>query len=118
MGDDSEREASPASEALTEFVRALVKAWAEELERIRPALDALARFMSDPEVRAVLERAKTEPRPQPCHCLCGYSHPADKGVCDMEGVTTRRYVTEAMGTADVLLCAPCAVAQGLAELSR
>ena len=40
-----------------------------------------------------------------------FPHPDDKGVCDGRAVLTRR-----VGTADTRLCAPCAVAQGVAEM--
>jgi hypothetical protein len=48
---------------------------------------------------------------KPCHCPCGSAHPADRGVCDGRAVVSRR-----LGDADVSLCAPCAVAQGFAEM--
>ena len=37
---------------------------------------------------------------------------ADAGVCDGQAIMTRR-----IGDADVSLCAPCAVAQGVAEMT-
>jgi hypothetical protein len=46
-----------------------------------------------------------------CHCPCATAHPEDKGVCDGSAVVTRR-----LGETDVPLCAPCAVAQGVAEM--
>jgi hypothetical protein len=46
-----------------------------------------------------------------CRCQCGTAHPGDSGVCDGRAVMTRR-----IGQADVSLCAPCAVAQGVAEM--
>ncbi len=46
-----------------------------------------------------------------CRCQCGTAHPDDKGVCDGRAVLTRR-----VGQADTRLCAPCAVAQGVAEM--
>jgi len=46
-----------------------------------------------------------------CKCRCDTGHPADSGVCDGRAVMTRR-----VGGADVSLCAPCAVAQGVAEM--
>jgi hypothetical protein len=55
-------------------------------------------------------------RELPCHCLCGVRHPGDRGICDGEGVTTRRFITETFGAVDVPLCAPCAVAQDITEL--
>ncbi len=46
-----------------------------------------------------------------CRCPCEAAHPKDKGVCDGEAILTRR-----VGDAEVHLCAPCAVAQGVAEM--
>src|SRR6202035_1576614 len=45
-----------------------------------------------------------------CQCLCATAHPQDKGVCDGGAILTRR-----LDGVDVPLCAPCAVAQGVAE---
>lgn len=89
----------------------------EWLERMRPSLERLAEIAARPEVREALERARSLPRPRPCYCYCPRMHPADKGACDGEGVTTRRFTTEMTGPVDVSLCAPCAVAQGLTELA-
>ena len=67
----------------------------------------------DPAVRAAMEagRAALSGDWRACHCPCGTAHPDDKGVCDGSAVLTRR-----LGEADVSMCAPCAVAQGVAEL--
>jgi hypothetical protein len=69
----------------------------------------------DPAVRAAMEagRAALTGEWRFCHCPCATAHPDDKGVCDGSAVLTRR-----LGDADVSLCAPCAVAQGVAELPR
>jgi hypothetical protein len=48
-----------------------------------------------------------------CHCPCGEAHPDDMGVCDGRAVMTRQ-----LDDVDVRLCAPCAVAQGVAEMAR
>jgi hypothetical protein len=80
---------------------------------------SLARALQDPNVRAYVEAltsGESLPWPRPCHCLCVAAHPDDKGTCDMEAVTTRHFETELLGPVDVPLCAPCAVAQGIAEL--
>ena len=53
-----------------------------------------------------------------CECSCASSHPDDVGVCDHRAVIIRRLAGGTHGRADVLLCAPCAVAQGIAELAR
>lgn len=93
------------------------------LERNRPFIEALGQMAQDPAVRSYVEARErgdipSPERPQPCHCFCPYSHPADKGVCDGEGVTTRRFTSRMTGPVDVSLCAPCAVTQGVTELSR
>ena len=69
----------------------------------------------DPAVRAAMEagRAAFTGDWRACHCACGTAHPDDRGVCDGSAVMTRR-----VGQTDVRLCAPCAVAQGVAEFSR
>jgi hypothetical protein len=48
-----------------------------------------------------------------CRCPCRAAHPQDQGVCDGDAILTRR-----LGDAEVPLCAPCAVAQGVAEMPR
>ncbi len=69
----------------------------------------------DPAVRAAMEagRAALTGDWRNCHCPCATAHPDDSGVCDGSAVLTRR-----LGEADVSLCAPCAVAQGVAEFPR
>jgi hypothetical protein len=69
----------------------------------------------DPAVRTAMQagRAVFTGGWRDCHCQCGTAHPDDRGVCDGSAVLTRR-----MGEADVSLCAPCAVAQGVAEMPR
>jgi hypothetical protein len=47
-----------------------------------------------------------------CHCPCSEAHPDDLGVCDGTAVMTRQLAA----AGGVPLCAPCAVAQGVAEL--
>jgi hypothetical protein len=109
-----------AQVAADAFSRA-AQAW---LEENRPLLEALGRLAQDPQFRAYAEaRERGEvpppaPPPLACYCLCGRLHPADRGVCDGEGVTTRRFTSKAAGPVDVALCAPCAAAQFLAELTR
>jgi hypothetical protein len=72
------------------------------------ALDKL-----DPAVRAGLEAARAALAGNwgACQCPCATAHPQDKDVCDGNAVLTRR-----LGEADMPLCAPCAVAQGVAEM--
>lgn len=110
---DEEPDPLAAFEALAKFGRDFGEAVAAWLERMRPAFDAFLEVANRPDVRAAIEHAQSQPRPRPCYCLCPRAHPADRNVCDGEGVTTRRFVTERYGTVDVSLCAPCAVAQGL-----
>lgn len=114
--DDGKPGLEPLYQALAAFGRefsAAVNAW---LEQMGPSVDALLEVAGRPEVQAALERARAQPRPRPCYCFCQRLHPGDKGICDGQGVTTRRFTAEATGPVDVSLCAPCAVAQGLAEL--
>jgi hypothetical protein len=67
----------------------------------------------DPAVRAAIEagRAALAGDWRACHCSCGTAHPDDQGVCDGSAVLTRQ-----LGEVEVSLCAPCAVAQGVAEM--
>lgn len=74
-----------------------------------------ARDNLEPAVRAALEaaRAALGGNWRPCQCPCTTAHPQDQGVCDGGAIVTRR-----VGAAEVHLCAPCAVAQGVAEMRR
>lgn len=67
----------------------------------------------DPAIRAAVEagRSALSGEWRACGCQCGTAHPDDRGVCDGRAVLTRR-----VGQAAVRLCAPCAVAQGVAEM--
>ena len=67
----------------------------------------------DPVARAALDalRAALAGDWGACQCPCATAHPQDKDVCDHSAVLTRR-----LGDDDVPLCAPCAVAQGVAEM--
>ncbi len=71
--------------------------WREQVPAARAALDA---------VRAALAGDWGA-----CQCQCVNAHPQDQDVCDHSAVLTRR-----LGDSDVPLCAPCAVAQGVAEM--
>jgi len=73
--------------------------------------DAAAKL--DPAVRAALEAARAAFAGNwgACQCPCATAHPQEKNVCDGSAILTRR-----LGEADVPLCAPCAVAQGFAEM--
>jgi hypothetical protein len=90
-----------AADAVSEWSRRVSEATHEALEKIEPAVHAAfeaGRSAMTGEWRA-------------CHCRCDNAHPDDSGVCDGQAVMTRR-----VGEADVSLCAPCAVAQGFAEM--
>jgi hypothetical protein len=67
----------------------------------------------DPAVRAAVDaaRAALAGNRGACQCRCTAAHPQDAGVCDGRALLTRR-----LNEADVPLCAPCAVAQGVAEM--
>lgn len=42
-----------------------------------------------------------------CHCLCGGTHPKERGICDRGPVTTRLFVSLVTGPVAVPMCAPC-----------
>src|SRR4051794_38083306 len=65
----------------------------------------------DPVARAAIDalRAALAGDWGACQCPCATAHPQDQDVCDHSAVLTRR-----LGETDVPLCAPCAVAQGVA----
>ena len=90
-----------AASALGEWRQRIATATSEAMDKL------------DPAVRAAMEagRAALAGDWRACHCPCGTAHPDDKDVCDGNAVLTRR-----LGEADVSLCAPCAVAQGVAEM--
>jgi len=92
-----------ATAALDEWRKQVTAATAEALEKL------------DPAVRAAMDaaRAAFTGSARTCECQCATSHPQDKDVCDGRAVLTRR-----LGAADVPLCAPCAVAQGVAEMPK
>jgi hypothetical protein len=91
-----------------------VSAVGEWRQRVASATsDALSKL--DPAIRAAVEagRAALTGEWRACHCSCRTSHPDDWGVCDGRAVVTRQ-----LDETEVSLCAPCAVAQGVAEMSR
>src|SRR5262249_16766999 len=107
--NDPARQFAAAWEAASDAVGE----WAQRVaDATNEAMDKL-----DPAVRAALEagpaaldaRFDTISR----HFRHGQSHPDDMGVCDHRAVMTRR-----LGNVDVPLCAPCAAAQGFAEMAR
>lgn len=108
MGGDADHPArqfeaawQAATAALSEWRQRIAAATTEALDKL------------DPAVRAAVEagRATLAGSWRACHCPCSTAHPDDQGVCDSRAVLTRR-----LNGVDVSLCAPCAVAQGVAEL--
>lgn len=104
--------------AAWEAATAVVTEWAEQTAAITS--EAFHKLSSDPAIRAVLESWRTTLvwGHRDCECVCARSHPDDMGICDQRAVITRRLPTDLGGDADVPLCAPCAVAQGVAEMPR
>jgi hypothetical protein len=90
-----------ASDALGQWREQVSAATAEAMEKLDPAARAA--------VDAV--RAAFTGNWGACQCLCATAHPQDQGVCDGGAILTRR-----LDGVDVPLCAPCAVAQGVAEM--
>jgi hypothetical protein len=116
------------SDAGNNAVRQLAAAWqaaatvaAEWAERTAAVTaEAFNKLTSDPAIQAVLESWRSAaiwPRPG-CECSCADSHPDDMGICDNRAVITRRLPRDRDGEAEIALCAPCAVAQGVAELPK
>ena len=105
QSNDPRRQFSAAWEAATaalgEWRRQIGAATNEAMDKIEPA------------VRAAMEAGRSAVTGdwRACRCRCVTAHPDDKGVCDGKAVLTRR-----IADADVSLCAPCAVAQGVAEM--
>ena len=97
----------------------LAKAWqaaATALDQWREQVTAAtseAMDKLDPVARAAVDalRAALAGDWGACQCPCATAHPKDKDVCDHSAVLTRRLSND-----DVPLCAPCAVAQGMAEM--
>jgi|SRR5215467_8399146 len=102
--------------AALQAAAAVAAEWAERTGVV--TAEAINKLTSDPAVRALLSRwrAATIWDQRRCECRCTDSHPNDVGVCDNRAVITRRIPGASNGRADVPLCAPCAVAQGVAEL--
>ncbi len=96
----------------------VVAEWAERTAAVTS--EAFHKLASDPAIRAVLEgwRITVVWARRDCECSCARSHPDDAGICDKDAVITRRLTTDLDGDVEVPLCAPCAVAQGVAELPR
>jgi len=102
--------------AAWEAASAVVAEWAEQTATL--TRKAFQKLVSDPAVRAAWEswRVTMVWTPQDCKCSCATAHPGDQGVCDNHAVITRRLADGLGAEVDVPLCAPCAVAQGVAEM--
>lgn len=115
----SSEEGDPARQfvAAWEAATGVVAEWAQQTAAV--ARDAFHKLATDPAIRAVVEswRYALVWARQECGCACARSHPDDPGVCDHRAVIARRLTTGPDGEVDVPLCAPCAVAQGIAELA-
>jgi len=105
--DDPARQFAAAWQAaaavLGEWAQRVAAATTEAVDKLDPALRAAV----------AAGRSAVTGDWRACHCQCRTAHPGDMGVCDGEAVITRQ-----LGGADVSLCAPCAVAQGVTELPR
>jgi len=90
-----------ATAALGEWRKQVTAATSEAMDKL------------DPAVRAALEAARAAFAGNwgACQCPCTTAHPQDKDVCDGSAILTRR-----LGQTEMRLCAPCAVAQGVAEM--
>jgi hypothetical protein len=109
MGGDSDHPRQQFAAAW----RAATAALSEWRQQVTDATsEAMAKL--DPALRAAIEagRAALTGDYRPCRCPCDTAHPDDRGVCDGRVVLTRR-----IGDAEVSMCAPCAVAQAVAEMS-
>ena len=80
--------------------------------------DSFRKLSTDPAIHDLLEnlRSALQWTNRDCECSCADSHPDDMGVCDHRAVITRKLTGGIYGEAEVALCAPCAVAQGVAEM--
>jgi hypothetical protein len=105
--DDPARQLAAAWQAAA----AVLGEWAQQVTAATG--EALGKL--DPAARAALAAAWSALAGdwRDCHCPCGQAHPDDQGVCDGRAVMTRQ-----LAGAGVRLCAPCAVAQGVAEMPR
>lgn len=95
---------------------AVAAEWAERTAEV--TADSLRKLNSDPAVREFLEtlRSAFQVAQRDCECSCADAHPDDIGVCDHRAVITRRLPGGTLDPPEVRLCAPCAVAQGVAEM--
>jgi hypothetical protein len=110
MGDNNDHPArqfaaawQAATDALNEWTQRISAATSEARDKLEPAF------------RAAMEAGRSTLAGdwRDCRCPCSTAHPDDQGVCDRKAVLTRR-----IDGADVSMCAPCAVAQGVSELPQ
>jgi hypothetical protein len=113
-GDSPARQLAAAWQAAA----AVAAEWAERTAAL--TAESFGKLTSDPAIRRLLEswRSVAGWPPPACECACADSHPDDIGVCDNRAVIKRRFPAGPDGMVDLALCAPCAVAQGVAELPR
>jgi hypothetical protein len=92
-----------ATDALGQWRKQVTAATSEALDKL------------DPAVRAAMEAARAAMAGNwgACQCPCATAHPQDQNVCDGKAVLFRQ-----RGEARTPICAPCAVAQGVAEMPR
>jgi hypothetical protein len=97
---------------------AVAAEWAERTAAV--TAEAFHKLTSDPAIQAVLKNWRfADVWPQrDCECPCSDSHPDDVGICDHRAVITRKVPGDGGSVTDTALCAPCAVAQGVAEMPR
>ncbi len=115
----SEEKDAELADTLAAVGRRIGQAITDALERIRPAIDALAEAANRPEVRAVIERAEKALARRPCLCFCPRAHPADRGICEpFDAVISGQLSSELLGDLEVPLCAPCAAARAADQFAR
>jgi hypothetical protein len=116
VGDDRQTD---LADTLAEVGRRVGQALTDALDRIQPAIDAIAEMANRPEARAVFERAERAMRHRPCLCFCPRAHPSDRGICEvLDAVITGQYSSDLLGDVDVPLCAPCAAARAAREFAK
>ena len=113
-GDSPARQLAAAWQAAA----AVAAEWAERTAAV--TAESFHKLTSDPAVRAVADiwRGMAGWPQRDCECPCAVAHPDDVGVCVHRAVFTRRLLVDRYSVAIVPLCAPCAVAQGFAEMPK
>jgi hypothetical protein len=101
--------------AVWEPPTAVAAEWAEKTTEV--TMESFRKLASDPAIRAVIATWRIGPVfSRDCACPCATAHPDDVGICDRRAVITRRFTDHLGDRVDMPLCAPCAVAQGVAEM--